>query len=452
MSGLATAVPVRGGAGWAWIVIVAGLVGGVVVMGASTPDAQMFMALTAIIAVLGVLLIPRMARRDGLISGRFLGVALTAHIVGSLLRFIIIQAVYHGVADANGYYGAGVQLAPLFRSLQFPVFPHPGTAFMNFCTGLLFAITGPTMLGGFVVCAALGFVGSWFFYKAFRVSFPEGDARLFSLLIFLLPSMWYWPSSLGKDGLIVLFLGIATYGFALILRGRFVHGFWVAAWGTAGTIMIRPPMAAALVVAAAAAVLLRPARARSIQVQALLYLVLVPVLVVMSAVTIQSARTYIHSDDPVAAFEAQQSQTFGQQGGGSNFSASSPFTPRGLPIAIITVNFRPFPYEAGGVLPAIASLEGVVLLWLVFRRRHQMIAGLRAWHSNGMVILAFLAWFSFSVILSSLPNFGLLARQRTQALPYLFMLLAMVPRPARRLARREAAAAKDDPELVATGA
>ena len=448
MSGLVTAVPVRGGAGWAWIVIGAGLVGGVVVMGASTPDAQMFMALTAIIAVLGVLLIPRMARRDGLISARFLGLALMAHVVGSLLRFIIIQAVYHGVADANGYYGAGVQLAPLFRSLQFPVFPHPGTAFMNFCTGLLFAVTGPTMLGGFVVCAALGFVGSWFFYKAFRISFPEGDARLFSLLIFLLPSMWYWPSSLGKDGLIVLFLGIATYGFALILRGRLLHGFWVAGGGIAGTVMIRPPMAAALVVAAAAAVLLRPARVRSIQAQALLYLVLVPVLVVMSAVTIQSARTYIHSDDPVAAFEAQQTQTFGAQGGGSNFSASSPFTPKGLPIAIVTVNFRPFPYEAGGLLPAIASLEGVVLLWLAFRRRHQLIAGLRTWHSNGMVILAFLAWFSFSVILSSLPNFGLLARQRTQALPYLFMLLAMVPRPTRRLAKRGAAAAKDDPELV----
>jgi hypothetical protein len=172
------------------------------------------------------------------------------------------------------------------------------------------------------------------------------------------------------------------------------------------------------------------------------------VLVVMSAVTIQSARTYIHSDDPVAAFEAQQSQTFGTQGGGSNFSASSPFTPKGLPIAIVTVNFRPFPYEAGGFLPAIASLEGVVLLWLAFRRRHQVIAGLRAWHTNGMVILAFLTWFSFSVILSSLPNFGLLARQRTQVLPYLFMLLAMVPRPARRHARRGAAAARDDPALV----
>lgn len=432
MAGFGSAVPARGGSALAWVFIVAGLLASIVVLGSSTPDAQMFMALTAIIGVIGVITIPRAARRDGAISARFLGLALTAHVIGSLLRFIIIQAVYHGVADANGYYGAGVRFAPIFRSLQFPPLPEPGTSFMNFMTGLLFAITGPTMLGGFVVCASAGFVGSWYFYKAFRLEFPQGDQKTFAYLVFLLPSMWYWPSSLGKDGLIVLFLGVATYGFALILRGTFARGLIITSVGLFGTIMIRPPMAAALAVAAAAAFLLRPARARSVQLQALLYIVLVPVLVFMSAVTIQSAKDYIHNDDPQAAFEAQQAQEFSVGGGGSNFSAASPFTPTGLPIAIATVNFRPFPYEAGGILPTIASLEGVVLMWLVLRRRRQIVAGIRTWHTNGMVILAFLSWFSFSIILASLPNFGLLARQRTQVLPYLFMLLCMVPRPSRR--------------------
>jgi hypothetical protein len=168
----------------------------------------------------------------------------------------------------------------------------------------------------------------------------------------------------------------------------------------------------------------------------------------MSAVTISSAKTYIHNDDPVAAFEAQQSQEFGEQGGGSNFSAASPFTPTGLPIALVTVNFRPFPYEAGGLLPTVAALEGVVLLWLVIRRWRQIVQGLRTWHTNGMVILAFLAWFSFSVILASLPNFGLLARQRTQALPYLFMLICMVAKPSRRPEAAEIAAQEAEPALA----
>jgi hypothetical protein len=290
------------------------------------------------------------------------------------------------------------------------------------------------MLGGFVMCAALGFVGSWFFYKAFRVSFPQGDARLFSLLIFLLPSMWYWPSSLGKDGLIVLFLGIATYGFALILNSRFARGLLTTVFGLFGVIMIRPPMAAALSVAAAAAFLLRPARLRSIQVQALMWIVFVPVLVVLSVVTIKSSQTYIHSDDPIAAFETQQSQEFSTNGGGSNFTAANPFTLKGLPVAIATVNFRPLPWEAGGALPTIAALEGVLLIAIVLRRRSQIWQGLKTWRTNGMVITALLAWFSFSIILASLPNFGLLARQRTQVLPYLFMLICMVRTPRSRVA------------------
>jgi hypothetical protein len=423
--------PARG-TGWVWFAIVAALLGSIVVLGASTPDAQMFLAITAIVAAFGVVFIPRAAHRDGSVTSAFLAFALGAHVVGSLLRFIIIQAVYHGVADANGYYGAGVRLAPLFRSFQFPPLPQTGTSFMNWCTGLLFAITTPTMLGGFVVCGALGFVGSWYFYKAFRVSFPQGDHRLYASLIFLVPTMWYWPSSLGKDGLIVLFLGIATYGFALILRSRFGMGLLMATLGLFGVIMIRPPMAAALSVAAAAAFLLRPARLRSIQVQALTWIVFVPLLVVLSVVTIRSSQDYIHSDDPIAAFEAQQSSEFSDQGSTSNFTAANPFTTTGLPIALATVNLRPFPWEAGGALPAVAALEGVFLVALIVRRRSQIWRGLASWRSNGMVITALLTWFSFSVILASLPNFGLLARQRTQVLPFLFMLLCMVRRSPRR--------------------
>jgi hypothetical protein len=50
-------------------------------------------------------------------------------------------------------------------------------------------------------------------------------------LIFFLPSMWYWPSSLGKDGLIVCFMGIATYGFTCVLRSRYGIGLLSVAFG-----------------------------------------------------------------------------------------------------------------------------------------------------------------------------------------------------------------------------
>jgi hypothetical protein len=179
-----------------------------------------------------------------------------------------------------------------------------------------------------------------------------------------------------------------------------------------------------------------------------MWIVFVPLLVVLSVVTIKSSQAYIHSDDPIAAFETQQSQEFSTNGGGSNFTAANPFTLQGLPVAIVTVNFRPLPWEAGGALPAIAALEGVLLIAIVIRRRSLIWQGLKAWRTNGMVITALLAWFSFSIILASLPNFGLLARQRTQVLPYLFMLICMVRRPERRDAPRREHRFTGDLELA----
>jgi hypothetical protein len=436
MAGFGTALPSRGAPAFVWAVVGVVVTVAILAIGASTADVQMFLALSAIIATLGALIIPRVSRHDGTISARFLGVALGAHVVGALLRFFIIQAVYGGVADANGYYSSGVQLAPLFRSLQIPPFPKSGTPFINWFSGLLFAFITPTMLGGFVVCAALGFIGCWYFYKAFRLGFPDGDHRLAANLIFFLPSMWYWPSSLGKDGLIVCFMGIATYGFTCVLRSRYGIGLLSVAFGLLGVVMIRPPMAAALAIAGVGAFLLRPARARSVQAQAVTLFVLGPILLVVAGLTVQSSLTYMHNQDPIAAFETQASQDFSARGGTSNYSVVSPFTPRGFLLAVVTVNFRPLPGEAGGVLPTLASLEGAVLIFLLWRRRREIGFGLRHWRANGMVLFAALSWLAMSLILSSLGNFGLLARQRTQVLPYLFMLICMVTPEARAAARR----------------
>ncbi|MBI4259517.1 MAG: glycosyltransferase family 39 protein [Actinobacteria bacterium] len=416
--------------GISWFLILggAGLAAGL--LGRVDPDAQMYLALTAIVAVVAGFWIPRAVARDPSISRRFLALALLAHVVGALLRFFIIKNVYHGVADANGYYGAGVQLGPEFRALDIPALqpPYYGTPFIDWTTGLLFAFTGPTFLGGFLIHSVLSFVGAWFFYRAFRVSFPEGSHKLFALLIFLLPSMWYWPSSLGKDAVIMLFLGIATYGFAVLLRRSLLKGSAVALIGLAGTFMVRPPMAAALAVAGAAAFVLRPRQARSLQVQALTWIVMVPLLAVVAYSAVGSTLSSVGAESAVEAFESQHSVEFtgGPGGSGSNFSAPTPFSPLGFFTALLTVNFRPFPWEAGGLLPALTAVEGVFLIGLLSWRRREVWRGIWSWRRNGMVLLVVGAFLSLSIILSSLTNFGLLARQRTQVLPYLLMLPCMV--------------------------
>lgn len=433
-----TAVPQRPLTGALWILLLLTAVGAVVVLGRADFESQMFLVASALITVVAFVFMPRAVAKEPTVAVTFLAVALGAHLVGSLLRYYIIQAVYNGVADANGYYGAGKILAPAFRSLQIPPLPDPyfGTPFVNWSTGLLFAIVGTSLLAGFAIHSALAFVGGWFFYRAFRIAFPGGDHRLFAILIFLLPSMWYWPSSLGKDSLAVMGLGIATYGFALVFTGDLLRGLAAGGLGTVLAFMVRPPIGAAFLVAAAAGFLLRPTRHRAPQVTAMTWLVVVPLLVLSAVAIVQRTETWLGNESAIEAFQAARSQEFGTGESGSNFTPPNPFSPPGFFLAIMTVNFRPFPWEAGGPLPALTAVEGVVIGALIVLRRRQILRGLRRWRDNGMVLVAVGAWLAYSIILSSLPNFGLLARQRTQVLPFLCMLIAMVAKSPRRRAEQ----------------
>jgi hypothetical protein len=414
--------------------VAAATVGVVYAMGRAGFEGQMYLVTVALVGLVAAFVLPKAVERDGGLTLPFVVGALGLHLVGSLVRFVIIQAVYHGVADANGYYGAGKTFAPLFRSLQFPALQDPyfGTPFVNWSTGILFALIGSTLLGGFVVHSALAFVGGWYFYKAFRVAFPEGDSRLFAVLIFYLPSMWYWPSSLGKDSLVMMFLGLGVYGFALLFRAVMFRGLFCAGLGLLGAFMIRPPIATALMVAAAAAFLLRPARRQSAQVTAMTWLIMVPALAFVAFFTITHTATYLGNSNAIEAFQANRSTDFNTGETGSNFTPPNALSPTGFPQAVITTNFRPFPWEAGGLFPALTSMEGVLLGLLIVARRTQIFRGLRRWRANGMVLFSLAAFLAFSVILSSLANFGLLARQRTQVLPFLFMLICMVAKPRRQ--------------------
>jgi hypothetical protein len=416
-----------------WILILAAVVTVAFVMGRSGFEGQMYLVAVALVGLVAAFVLPKAVTRDGGLSIAFVTAALGMHLLGSLLRFVIIQAVYHGVADANGYFGAGKVFAPMFRSLQFPALPEPyfGTPFVNWTTGILFAVIGSTLLGGFVIHSALAFVGGWYFYKAFRVAFPDGDYKLFAILVFFLPSMWYWPSSLGKDSLVVLFLGLGTYGFALLFKGEMLRGLATAGLGLVGSFMIRPPIATALLVAAAAAFLLRPARRQSPQITAMTWLILVPALTAVAFFTITHTATYLGNSNAIEAFQANRSTEFNTGETGSNFAPPNALSPAGFPQAVITTNFRPFPWEAGGLFPTLTSLEGVLLGMLIIARRKQIWRGLRRWRENGMVLFSLTAFLAFSVILSSLSNFGLLARQRTQVLPFLFILICMVAKPRR---------------------
>ena len=134
---------------------------------------------------------------------------------GLLLRFAASFYRFHGATDARVYHNVGSNLAASFRHLDFAVDvkgKFPGTGGMNVVAGVAEVVTNANEFATFLLFAWLSFIGCFLLYRAFVTALPDADHRRYALLIFLWPTMLYWPSSLGKDCWMVFALGIGALG------------------------------------------------------------------------------------------------------------------------------------------------------------------------------------------------------------------------------------------------
>ncbi len=167
-----------------------------------------------VIVALTVPALSRQAEREGdarvfvLLVG-----ALFLKLLGSVVRHFVAFTVYGGVADAAGYHEWGVRIAERFHSGDFTtgLVSLTLTNFIRFLTGVVYTAIGPSQLGGFLLFSWFGFLGLFFFYRAFTIAVPEGRSRSYAKLLFFLPSLVYWPSSIGKEAWMMFGLGLALF-------------------------------------------------------------------------------------------------------------------------------------------------------------------------------------------------------------------------------------------------
>jgi hypothetical protein len=122
-------------------------------------------------------------------------------------------------------------------------------------------------------------------------------------------------------------------------------------------------------------------------------------------------------------------------GGGSSIEAPE-LGLAGVPMALINVLFRPFPWEAGSIVVLMSSLELVFLWGLVLIRRKRILQSLRGWRSSRFLCLsaAFILLYSISFGMM-VSNLGIIARQRIFVFPFLFVFLEAVVPAARGIPR-----------------
>jgi hypothetical protein len=412
----------------ALVVVVVAAVGAVV--GLAPYDVQIVALLLLGAVVAATYLIPRAVAREPSVTVFLLGAAFVVKLLGTAVRYMMLEVVFQG-GDALSYHEAGEAGYQLVRSFDFTFIQEPyfGTDFLEDSVAFLYAVTGPSIFGAFLVYSLLSFVGTWFFYRAHRIAFPDGDARIFFFVLFFLPTMAFWPSSLGKDSLIVFGLGLATYGLAKLLRRINAKAAFQLLAGTAVAFGVRPAVGVMFLFGAAVAFLAHPGNLRSPLARPISLAFAGPIVAVGLVFSLQVALDYERLDGLSSAVEeytAVRERLI--QSGGSTISGPEPTTPSGFGQAVLTVLFRPLPWELSDPLAAAAGLESVVIIVLVAGRLGTGIRAVRTRWRGGMVLAAGITTLALLVPLTAVSNFGLLVRQRAQMLPFLFMVLTAVHR------------------------
>jgi hypothetical protein len=300
-------------------------------------------------------------------------------------------------------------------------------------TGLLFYVTGPTSLGGFLVFSWLGFWGLFLFYRAFRIAVPHGEARRYALLLFLLTSLVFWSSSIGKEPWMTLSLGICAYGSARLLTDR-RGGLLLIALGITMAAAVRPHIAPIPLLAITIGYLVRSRHsARPSPFRPLVKMMGLAVLISGSVLAVSQAKHYLDlksvDGQSIQAVVAESEKR--TTDGGSSFNGRAVTTPLDFPQAFVTVLFRPLPTEAHNSQALAGAAEGTVLQMIFLSSGPRLAQGLRQLRREPYLAVALATTCLFVYALSGYSNFGLLVRQRVQVLPFLMVLLAL-PRPARR--------------------
>jgi hypothetical protein len=310
------------------------------------------------------------------------------------------------------------------------------------------------------VYAFFSFVGAYLFYRAFRLGYPEGDAKRYRLLVFFFPSLVFWPAGMGKEGWMIMVLGACAFGTANLVarRARGVVWLGLGLWGTA---VVRPHIALAVLCGLFVAVPLivlgrRTDAADGLLERRMARIALVGLLVIGTIVIFAEAQKFLGIDD-LSVDTAEQA--INQAGantaeGRSAFTPPDPTTPIGYVEAVITVTIRPFPFEVTSAQGALAGAEGLAMLLLLYASLPRLLRIPLEVLRRPYIAFALVFASAFIFAFSSIANFGILTRERTQLLPVMFILLAIPRRGTRRRWRRgrEPVQGEREPELATVGA
>jgi hypothetical protein len=374
--------------------------------------------LWAILIGISILAWPVPNRDRALLQGLWFLKALCA--LGPMLFY---EAFYQQL-DAFAYFNAVKRpvIAPFDFQFGF------GTTNVIAITRALSVLVGPWFHALKIAFAAIGLVAIYLFYRAIVMALGQERPALL-IIIALVPSVFFWSSTLGKEPLILLGLGLHAFGAVAWATSRKPGMLALAFAGVAACALVRIWMVIILLLPLLW-LILRAQRSLLMRV-----LIVVPCLFGL-ALALAQLRTMFQlealTDVLTTAGNISQSWAYGGSGQQMAELTSVKSALLFLPLGTFTALFRPLPGEVMHPFGVLAGLENLALLGLsavtlLKAKRRALHSPLVQW------ALALVLLWGIVYGFVSYQNLGAAVRFKLQVLPFLVLWFILM-RTARRTA------------------
>lgn len=355
----------------------------------------------------------------------FLGLRLVMPLVFQLASSAA-ALLFSGGSDSLGYHRAGAHVATELVATGHSISHRqiPGTGAIDLAVGYFYAWAAPVRIVGDYAWSALATIGMLLFWWATNHLAGERRSR-YTAFVLLTPTLLLWNAGLSKEAPMTFATGCIVAGvYMLSVRSNTLRGVGYLTIGVAVAGFVRPHVALLLLLGTVVGVGAPRLKSKT-KPRRLLPLA---VGVVFLAAIVPATQALINPTGKGSLVDAayDSAEKTAVVGGRSSFETSPTRSVGDVPFAVVTVLFRPFPWEVRTAPQLLASGEAMVVFAMVVgtlrglaKRRLRLVRSPLVFMSATFALL-------FCLAFASLGNFGLLVRERMQVLPFVVVLVFSV--------------------------
>jgi len=308
-------------------------------------------------------------------------------------------------SDSFNYYNKTLYEEDWFSFLK------SGTKFIGFLAWPLSRTLGLGYYSIMIIFSYIGCFGSVFFYLVAVENIelkPVWGSYTPLELLFLLPNVHFWTSSLGKGSVITFAIGLLAFGLSRINR-RILPTII----GAILIYMVRPHILLAIILASVIGLIVTSGGLKPF---------------FKWSIIIVSVFLFINLSGSVLKFTDTDTLDFTTSTTLSHRTSELSKASSGIDIGnynfvykIFTFWFRPLFFDGLGVLGFLASFENLFCLIMAFQIIKWLVKSWSSW--NGYFKISLFAFLLGSIILAQITgNLGIALRQKAQLMPFFFIL------------------------------